>query len=698
MRFNSTGAFVSGCGGMVSWNGVVIADFGWSPQWLDDRTVIANVLLAGVMKLAIFDVLNPAAGWTVIDTESNFLCGRGGRWAAWRAGTGVFGDVGHRPTAGLAPVSTDQRGAAGPDGTIALVRDYQSSQGLVLVRPDGSELDVPGAGWCQHVQVLGPDSALWNTGAYNFELGPVVRPSLRYRYAGGWLAYECALGLVAHPKGHPEVGRILSPATAVQSFFHHEIVHLPSGQILVGWSTTAGEGPEHMRVVDPLTFPVTDLTQPVEEPIVAINRPLWLGWFEFKPPPQAPPGNSFMNVYVEDGSNGRIKDVFGHQFATWVQGGTVEEIETLARALPDKVVAYWDARQWPRPPHLKPGDWMCVQAYQMNTETLQQFEASVAAQLRTVPAEYQVCLVAQCYTSNVGQTQDLTSLVPVYSRLLRDHPRVTMCLAFSDYGRATGLQDHPEVRPSWQELYNGVTGTPAEEGDVMEFPHDAWDAVVVPMHERFSQQAIDAHPGDTDQQARTWTEWVIQQLKFSYPDQGWCWKSAGPNRPPSKDMVCRSDADWFGGWDMLIAAGANGPRNLAPYPPAWHDLLNPPEGPQHKIDWVTARNWLEQQPADFRVEIIEYDQHVRRSDPKGMLIRFDVTSPRPVAEVRFALNDGASAIVTRFPAPHPPDGRYVRAMAFKPVINGTWQLHLTAKDDQGKEARSDGSHTVTVVP
>ena len=96
------------------------------------------------------------------------------------------------------------------------------------------------------------------------------------------------------------------------------------------------------------------------------------------------------------------------------------------------------------------------------------------------------------------------------------------------------------------------------------FPAKEW-AVVKEMHERFA--------GDfpaTEDGAREWTRKTIEQLAFSFPGGGWCWKKGGEHNPPSKDCIARQ-VGVFEGWDTLSGAGVNGPRILAD-PPAYHEL------------------------------------------------------------------------------------------------------------------------------
>jgi len=127
---------------------------------------------------------------------------------------------------------------------------------------------------------------------------------------------------------------------------------------------------------------------------------------------------------------------------------------------------------------------------------------------------------------------------------------------------------------------------PDPEPDV-DFPRSLWDAVVVPMHVKYAEQFP-----TNDDGARGFTKMLNEQLAFSDPSGGWCWKSSSPTNPPSKDVSARQFAGRFEGWDMLSAAGVNGPRVLAIYPPAYHDLAG-----QHPIA-VTPQNHLGDDPPD----------------------------------------------------------------------------------------------------
>jgi hypothetical protein len=99
----------------------------------------------------------------------------------------------------------------------------------------------------------------------------------------------------------------------------------------------------------------------------------------------------------------------------------------------------------------------------------------------------------------------------------------------------------------------------------MNMPAPAW-AIVVAM---FQQKRMD-YPA-TEDGARAWTRATCEQLRYTFPDGGWCAKSAGAGRPQSKDVVARQLAGGFEGWAVLTAAGAQGPRQLTD-PPEYVEL------------------------------------------------------------------------------------------------------------------------------
>lgn len=54
-----------------------------------------------------------------------------------------------------------------------------------------------------------------------------------------------------------------------------------------------------------------------------------------------------------------------------------------------------------------------------------------------------------------------------------------------------------------------------------------------------------------DEQRRHLTQLIVEQTVFSFPGQGWGWKSADPNRPPSKDAIAKKDGARLLAFDLF---------------------------------------------------------------------------------------------------------------------------------------------------
>jgi hypothetical protein len=77
-------------------------------------------------------------------------------------------------------------------------------------------------------------------------------------------------------------------------------------------------------------------------------------------------------------------------------------------------------------------------------------------------------------------------------------------------------------------------------------------------------------------------------------------------------------------------------------------------------------------------------------------VRFDTSSDRPITRILVDLEgDGEPGVRMSFDGQR--DGRYARALAFKPAVNGAWQLTVTAWDDQGCSGKTTQPATVIVV-
>ena len=57
--------------------------------------------------------------------------------------------------------------------------------------------------------------------------------------------------------------------------------------------------------------------------------------------------------------------------------------------------------------------------------------------------------------------------------------------------------------------------------------------------------------------SQEWVHKLCQQLKFSFPYEGWGHKSAGPGRPHSSDVIATYPP--LVGWDIILDAGSANP-------------------------------------------------------------------------------------------------------------------------------------------
>jgi hypothetical protein len=66
--------------------------------------------------------------------------------------------------------------------------------------------------------------------------------------------------------------------------------------------------------------------------------------------------------------------------------------------------------------------------------------------------------------------------------------------------------------------------------------------------------------GDEDALRDHWTPKLIEQFVFSFPNEGWCWKSTNPGGRPSSDVIARQVSGGMWGYDLIPGAGTSGWR------------------------------------------------------------------------------------------------------------------------------------------
>lgn len=87
-----------------------------------------------------------------------------------------------------------------------------------------------------------------------------------------------------------------------------------------------------------------------------------------------------------------------------------------------------------------------------------------------------------------------------------------------------------------------------------------------------------------------------------------------------------------------------------------------------------------------------------RSDPNGLLVRFEVEQGERVTLVETGLSDGEDFLANNISVGSRPGGPVYRGLVWKPVVNGTWDLILRAYEPGFiKVAETVCPHSVTVT-
>jgi hypothetical protein len=259
------------------------------------------------------------------------------------------------------------------------------------------------------------------------------------------------------------------PGEALRDLFHGEIWNdpalcqeSPDSYAIAGWAP--------LTVLRVWSFTVDEIKNfPVYTPmptVVRVNRALWFGFFVGRPDagggwstsesPLSTPGNCYLQI-----PESILFDHAGVPIAQYVaaeaDGQSIsDEVAKARQRRPDlPVISYWTAADHGKT--VPPGDWIGVEAYRSLTESIPAFERRIWTAVARCP---KVALIPQCYSNNIKNTVDLVSIVPVIARIVAEAKNVVAVLPFSGTGRATGLQDHPEVRWAWEEFGRGIPSAP----------------------------------------------------------------------------------------------------------------------------------------------------------------------------------------------------------------------------------------------
>lgn len=262
-KLNRYGEVCGGvAGGWVSAKGVLYGKPGGGTNWLTDDTIIYQVYREEYEQAGLGN-----HGWLIESTNirtgerkmvanrgANHIIAGGGRWCAWLgdAETGVYGAL-ESSVAGIA--------AAGRDGTLGIIPDYQSGLGILLYAPNGEVTAGPADQPCQYgLQILGPDSAIWTDRGIIQGINAAAPKQAAHAWNGialniggeDWITYFTEdYGQILHPYNELS-GYVVEPGPHV--FWPDAIV--VDNRIRVAFSWTQGETIESIRVLD------FDITKP----------------------------------------------------------------------------------------------------------------------------------------------------------------------------------------------------------------------------------------------------------------------------------------------------------------------------------------------------------------------------------------------------------------------------------------------------
>jgi hypothetical protein len=212
-----------------------------------------------------------------------------------------------------------------------------------------------------------------------------------------------------------------------------------------------------------LALPPLDAATPDE--VARIGRPLWMGFIEFGVPAPAVPANGRFDIWANRQQPNVVKTLDGRDICSYAAAEHDSDVDELDQVIAARkreypglpCLAYWTLQaQGVRAP--RGGDLIGVECYRKTVESETGFEHRVRAAARRAEA---VWLIAQCYTSNRTNTDDLPSIARACARVARDEPRVRGLLIFSaGPERPTGWEDHPEAHDVWRRVFAGIAGAP----------------------------------------------------------------------------------------------------------------------------------------------------------------------------------------------------------------------------------------------
>ena len=450
------GQVVAGVGGgTVSIDNQPVAPGGCAVA-LDDDTLLFGgpdpdpalgwVLRRYDLPTGVFTRVNPAG--------PNFLAAGGGIYAAQAsAPVGLYASIPFAAGSVMSLTITDSRGAASPDGYLALCDDPSGTTVSIYDRT-GTVVNRLAA-VAYNLQILRPDALIWDGGTQGYPIQtalPLTRRRVVPLADGDWIVgWANGLGLVAQLNGAPD-GYLLTSGLA----YHHDARAI-NGQLVVAWATAVNEAPgTNVTVTVDRTAPRVPLVLP--PPPITITKPLVMAWITDQP--TTAPENSTLRVDFHSGGTADhlVRDASGTPIATFldVEGSSLPAAIAAARqqhpTLP--IVVYWSPSMWGGSVDT---DYYGIEAYWHVGESQAAFVARIAAEAARHP---QVWFVAQAYTTNAGNTPDTAAVPPAIATLVNQTPGCSGVLPFSAGSRPGGWDTlDSATQQAWHAFYAAVPGS-----------------------------------------------------------------------------------------------------------------------------------------------------------------------------------------------------------------------------------------------
>jgi len=375
--------------------------------------------------------------------DAAFLAAAAGRWQAGQAGAagGTFGACGERVGGGLSRASTDARGAAGPDGTIALVDSYQEGgQGFRLARPDGSISDRIADGADQYnLTVLDAYRAIWPAGQ---RWGTYGLPAPLWIPGSGRACVVALAGVVYLVHWLEGIGLVARRADSSRGTvlaredreFHYDAIAWQD-RIRIAWATADGEPPGSLVIADWDGFSdLEELAPPAPRPTFVFTHPVSV--YPFKAEGSGRPDIFTLGHYTE----------------------SPEPPAPLPAGL-RVVLAHDDAGDWTIPAaSLRPFDLVLWELYRVAGESLAASVARWDRQTRANLAQWphDCGVIPMFYCQGGAPPNELWTVDAVLAgleyldQIVNLSPRIKVIAPFA-YNRANGIIAHPELGEAFDE-------------------------------------------------------------------------------------------------------------------------------------------------------------------------------------------------------------------------------------------------------